>query len=128
MPRRIGPERPTVARKSGAPVLGIAVIAFAPAIAGPPAISGAALPYVVVLVYSFNLIVLIVFGIWGFRLGTGWRDDGNGGGSKGPDVEPPPPGGLEATDDFPAWEDQFTGPEPEAAQADRLDKISQGTP
>jgi hypothetical protein len=127
MPRRIGRRRPAVAGVTAAPVLGIAPIAFLPAAAGRPAIPAAALPYLAVLGYLVNLVILVVFGIWGFRIGTGWRDDGNGGGSKGPDVEPPPaPGGRELTDDFPAWEEQFGAPEHEPTAADRLDKISAG--
>lgn len=130
MPRRIGRRRPAVAGVSAAPVLGIAAIALLPVAAGRPAIPAAALPYFAVLGYLVNLVILVVLGIWGFRIGTGWRDDGNGGGgSKGPDVEPPPPsGGREMTGDFPAWEEQFGAPEQEPTAADRLDKIPADTP
>ncbi len=128
MPRRIG-RRGAAPRITGIPVLGITAIAFLPAVAGPPAIPSAKLPYIALLVYSFNLIVLIVFGIWGFRIGSDGRDEGNGGGGRGPDPKPPPPpGGRELTDDFPAWEEQLGQPEHERAAADRRDKVSSGAP
>jgi hypothetical protein len=55
-------------------------------------------PIVIVSGYLAALVVLIVFGIWGFRLAS--RDTGNDGrnrGPEGPDWEPPTPtGGQEA--------------------------------
>jgi hypothetical protein len=130
MPRRIGRRQPAVAGVSAAPVLGIAVIAFLPVAAGRPAIPAAGLPYLFLLGSLVNLVILVVFGIWGLRIGTGWRDDGgNGGCSKSPAVEPPPPpGGRELTGDFPAWEEQFGAPDHEPTAADRLDNISADTP
>ena len=130
MRRRMRFGRPAVAGRTATPMLGIAAVAFLPAVAGAPAIRAAALPYVALLVYSFNFIFLIVFGIWGFRLGSGGRDDGNGGGGpKRPDVEPPPPaGGRELTDDFGAWEEQFAAPGDDHAGDDRQDKVPADTP
>ncbi len=130
MPRRIGRLRPVAGRLTAAPVVGIAAVAFLPAAAKPPAIPEADLPYIGLLVYCFSFVALLVFGIWGFRIGTGWRDEGNGGGgSKGPEAEPPrPSGGRELTDDFPAWEEQLGAPEREPAASDRPDKVSAGTP
>jgi hypothetical protein len=115
MPRGRRCRRPGAAGVAAAPMLGVAVIAMLPAAAGPPTIRAAALPYVALAIYGVNLVILVVFGIWGFRIGTGWRDEGDGGGGqKGPDVEPPPPaGGRELTGDFPAWEQQFEAPERE---------------
>jgi hypothetical protein len=130
MPRRIGRRRPAVAGVSAARVLGITAVAFLPAAAGRQAIPAAALPYLFLLGSLVNLVIFAGFGIWGFRRGTGWRDDGgNGGGSKGPAVEPrPPPGGRELTGDFPGWEEQFGAPGHELTAADRLDDIPAGTP
>jgi hypothetical protein len=50
--------------------------------------------------YLVALAVLIVFGIWGFRLGSRSNgSNGRGGGLRRPDEEPPPaPSGLEADD------------------------------
>ena len=130
MPRRIGRKRPVAARVAAAPVLGVAVLAILPAVAKPPTIPTDRLPYLALFAYLFNLVVLIVFGIWGFRIGSGGRDDGNGGGGpEGPEVKPPPPpGGLELSDDFHAWEQQLSGPQHEPAEEDRPDKVSSGPP
>jgi hypothetical protein len=50
--------------------------------------------------YLVTLVVLIVFGIWGFRLASqGNGSDGPGGGRGRPDVEPPPPPGGRQADD-----------------------------
>jgi hypothetical protein len=67
------------------------------------------LPELGIIGYFLGLVVLVVFGIWGFRLGSNGPHGGNrGGGSKRPHVQPPPPsGGHEVTDDFQAWEKQF---------------------
>lgn len=91
-----------------------------------PAVGSA---YVVLLGYAACLVTLIALGIWGFRLGDGGRDDGNGrGGSDGPDPEPPSPsGGRELTDDFPAWEDQFRAQDNEPAQPESREKIPAGS-
>lgn len=71
------------------------------------------LPELGIIGYFLGLVVLVVFGIWGFRLGSGGPHGGNrGGGSKRPHVEPPPsPGGHEPTDDFEAWEKQLEATE-----------------
>jgi hypothetical protein len=122
MPRRIGRRRPRAASLTAAPVLGIAVITHLPAVGiGPPVIPDGATLYLCVLGYALPLFVIISFGVWGFRLGSRWRDEGHGGGgSKGPGVEPPPPpGGRELTDDFPAWEKQFGSPDREHVGAGR---------
>jgi len=57
--------------------------------------------------YGLVLLVVVVGGIWGFRLG----DDvgrGGGGSKRPPRREPtPPPGGHERPADFAAWESQL---------------------
>jgi len=60
-------------------------------------VNAAVKPAIIVASYLAALIVLIVFGIWGFRLAS--RNDGNDGpnhGPEGPKREPPPAGGREA--------------------------------
>jgi hypothetical protein len=60
--------------------------------------------------YLAILAILTIFGIWGFRLGSGKSDGNGGGGSKEPEPQPPPsPGGCEVDegDDFAAWEAQL---------------------
>jgi hypothetical protein len=73
------------------------------------------LPELGIIGYFLGLVVLVVFGIWGFRIGSGRHGGGNGGGgSKRPYVQhPPPPGGQQLTDDFEAWEKQFQDSEHE---------------
>jgi hypothetical protein len=75
------------------------------------------LPELGIIGYFLGLVVLVVFGIWGFRIGSNGPSRGNGGGSKRPRVEPrPPSGGHElADDDFQAWEKQFQASEQEPA-------------
>jgi hypothetical protein len=120
MPRRIGRRRPGAVGETAASIPGIAAFAFLPAVAGSPAVQGAALPYLAIIGYLLTLVFLVVFGIWGFRLGSGRLDEGNGGGSQGPDDKPaPPPGGRELTEDFPAWEEQLGTAEHEPAAARR---------
>ncbi len=64
-------------------------------------------PVIIVSGYLAALVVLIVFGIWGFRLGS--RSSGNDGRNRGPDEPdwepPPPPGGREADDEWPPLAD-----------------------
>jgi hypothetical protein len=77
----------------------IAVIPHESAGSGSVANAVAQLPWVV-SGYLVTLVVLIVFGIWGFRLASrGNGSDGPGGGQRRPGEEPPPaPGGREAGD------------------------------
>ena len=90
-----------------------------PAALGPPAILTGADAYLAALGYLVSLVFLVVFGIWGFRIGSCTRDEG-GGGSSGPDPgSPPPTGGQEVTDHFAAWEEQWKAPEDESAAARR---------
>jgi hypothetical protein len=65
-------------------------------------------PDVLALGYLSGLAVLVVFGAWGFRSGSGRQDNRNGGGSARPDAAPPPPpaGGRELDGDFDAWAEQ----------------------
>jgi hypothetical protein len=50
--------------------------------------------------YLIVLAVLIVFGIWGFRLASQGNGGHGRGGGPGPDIElPPPPGGRQADDE-----------------------------
>jgi len=91
-----------------------------PAALGPPAILTGADAYLAALGYLVSLVFLVVFGIWGFRIGSGTRDEDGGGGSSGPDPgSPPPTGGQEVTDHFAAWEEQWKAPEDESAAARR---------
>jgi hypothetical protein len=55
---------------------------------------------VVFAAYLVPLVILVVFGIWGFRLGSNDSDgnSGGGGGSKGPGPTPTPPGGGKSSD------------------------------
>lgn len=50
--------------------------------------------------YLVPIVILVVFGIWGFRLGSNdsGGNSGGGGGSKGPGPTPTPPGGGKASD------------------------------
>jgi hypothetical protein len=58
-------------------------------------------PVILVAGYLAALIVLVVFGIWGFRLGSrSSGNDGRNGGPDGPEPEPPP-GGREADEEWP---------------------------
>jgi len=57
--------------------------------------------------YGLVLFVLVVGGIWGFRLGDG-GGRGGGGSKRPPRREPtPPPDGHERPADFAAWESQL---------------------
>jgi len=68
------------------------------AIGGPVLVPGNLL--VIVLGYLGPVVILVVFGIWGFRLGSrGSRGDSGGGGPKRPDPMTPPPGGREPDDE-----------------------------
>ena len=107
---------------------------------GPAVVHGVAFPLFAVIGYLAGLIVLIVGGIWGFRIGSG-GDGGNGGGSKRPGVSPAPPsggreptgrdpadrnladgepGGRDLAGDFAAWEKQFGTPESDPAPTERV--------
>ena len=51
---------------------------------------------VIFAAYLAPIVILVVFGIWGFRLGSkdsGGNSGGGGGGSKGPEPKPMPPSG-----------------------------------
>ena len=91
---------------------GVAAIGVLPAVVGHAAVHHDGLPFFAAAGYLVSLVVLVVFGIWGFRTGSGRFDEGNGGGgSKGPDIgSPPPTGGRVLTGDFAAWEQQFGTP------------------
>jgi hypothetical protein len=82
-----------------------------------------AVPSLLLMIGSFvvTLVVLVVGGIWGFRLGDGGGR--GGGGSKRPPRRepPPPPGGLELPDDFAAWEAELRAADATAAAGDRKD-------
>jgi hypothetical protein len=97
-------------------MLSVGAIALLPAAAGHPTVHAALLPIFPALGYLVTLVVLVVFGVWGFRLGDYRRDEGNGGGSARTNAgSPPPAGGRELTADFAAWEEQLEIPEPEPA-------------
>jgi hypothetical protein len=68
-----------------------------------------AAPGLLVVIASFGivLIVLVVGGIWGFRLGREGSGGGGGGSGRPPRREPTPPGGRHLEPDFAAWEDQL---------------------
>jgi hypothetical protein len=53
------------------------------------------------------LVVLVVGGVWGFRLGGQGGRDGGGGTKRPPRRQPTPPGGRQLGADFVAWEDQL---------------------
>jgi hypothetical protein len=76
--------------------------------------------------YLAILAILTIFGIWGFRLGSGKSDGNGGGGSKEPDPQPPPsPGGrqLDGPDDFAAWEAQLQSRDGERPPSDQPAKV-----
>lgn len=66
------------------------------AVGGPAVVSGNLL--VIVSGYLAILVVLVVFGIWGFRLGSSGSGGNPGGGTKRPEPVTPPPGGRELDD------------------------------
>jgi hypothetical protein len=53
------------------------------------------------------LLVLVVGGIWGFRLGGQGPGGGGGGTKRPPRHQPTPPGGRHLRADFAAWEYQL---------------------
>ena len=55
---------------------------------------------VVFAAYLIPIVILVVFGIWGFHLGSkdSGGNSGGGGGPKGPDPTPTPPGGGKSSD------------------------------
>ncbi len=119
MQRRIGRRRADVAAVTGRGI-GIRAVAFLPAALGPAVIPTGGYLYLAVIGNLLGIVVLVVFGIWGFRIGSGGRDGGGGGGSKRRGVGPPPPsGGRELADDFAAWEQESGTPQDEPAMAGR---------
>jgi hypothetical protein len=56
--------------------------------------------FVVFAAYLAPIVILVVFGIWGFRLGSkdSGGNSGGGGGPKRPDPTPTPPGGGKTSD------------------------------
>jgi hypothetical protein len=102
-------------------------------LAGQAVVHSVAFPLFAVIGYLAGLIVLVVFGIWGFRLASKDNSGGNGGGgSKGPGASPAPPSGdrglavrehqagRDHARDFAAWERQFATPESEPGPAERV--------
>jgi hypothetical protein len=64
------------------------------AIGGPAVFAGNA--FVILSCYLGIIIILVVFGIWGFRLGSRGPGGGPGGGEpRAPEPVTPPPGGRE---------------------------------
>ena len=55
---------------------------------------------VVFAAYLVPIVILVVFGIWGFRLGSydSGGNSGGGGGSRGPEPTPTRPGGGKSSD------------------------------
>jgi hypothetical protein len=112
-------------------MLGVGAVAFLPEAAkGVPSVSAAAFPYLLLLAYGVNMVILVVFGILGFRHGTGtWPEDGDGGGgSKRPDPEPSPPTGELPTEDYPSRSGPLREAEPEPDSADQRDRVPVGAP
>jgi hypothetical protein len=68
------------------------------AIGGPLLVPAS--PFLVLAAYLAPLVILVVFGIWGFRLGSKYSggSSGGGGGSKGPEPTPTPPTGGKTGD------------------------------
>jgi hypothetical protein len=65
---------------------------------GGPLLIPASLP-VVLAAYLIPLVILVVFGIWGFRLGSKHSGGSSGGGGpKRPEPTPTPPGGGKSGD------------------------------
>jgi hypothetical protein len=62
---------------------------------------------VVIASYGIVLVVLVVGGVWGFRLGREGSGGGGGGSKRPPRRQPTPPGGRHREPDFAAWEDQL---------------------
>ena len=101
------------------------------ALASPEAIGGpvvyAGHPLVIVSGYLTTLAILVVFGIWGLRLGSrGSGGNPPGGGPRRPEPIPPPPGGRGLDGDHrpsdldlsrifepPGWAEQVPEPERE---------------
>jgi hypothetical protein len=69
------------------------------AIGAPMVVSGNL--FVLVSGNLIALVVLVVFGIWGFRLGSRGSGDNPGGGPKRPEPMTPSPGGRELDDERP---------------------------
>lgn len=70
------------------------------AIGGAMPIVAPANMLILVMAYVVPLIILVVLGIWGFRLGSqGSSGNSGGGGPKRPEPTPSPPGGRESGDE-----------------------------
>jgi hypothetical protein len=69
------------------------------AIGGPLLVPGNLL--IILVAYLAPIVILVVFGIWGFRLGSkdSGGNSGGGGGPKGPEPAPVPPGGGKSADE-----------------------------
>lgn len=69
------------------------------AIGGPVLVAGGNI-FIVLSAYLAPLVILVVFGIWGFRLGSrhSGGNSGGGGGPKRPEPRPTPPGGGKSRD------------------------------
>jgi hypothetical protein len=71
--------------------------------------------------YALIPVVLIVGGIWGFRIGDG-GGRGDGGSKRPPRREPPPsPGGPELPADFATWEAQLRAASAKTPAGDQED-------
>lgn len=114
---------------------------LAPGALGDPPVVTAGSVIIVMLAYVIILVILVVFGVWGFRTGTGSSGGNGGGGRKKPKPQPPPPpGGRELPDereresfdarqaDFPAWEEQFRESGHEPDEPDRREKVPADAP
>ena len=68
------------------------------AIGGPLLVPGNL--FVILAAYLAPIVILVVFGIWGFRLGSkhSGGNSGGGGGPKRPEPTPPPSGGGKTGD------------------------------
>lgn len=74
------------------------------AVSPPQAIGGLVVVpgniFVLLGAYLIPVVILVIFGIWGFRLGSKYPggDSGGGGGPKRPEPRPTPPGGGKLSD------------------------------
>jgi hypothetical protein len=76
------------------PGAGMIAVVVHQAIGGPVVVAGPL--FVIASGYLGMLVILVVFGIWGFRLGArGSTGNPGGGGPKRPEPVTPPPGGRE---------------------------------
>lgn len=56
-------------------------------------------PFIILSAYLIPVVILVVFGIWGFRLGARHPGGSGGGGQKRPKPTPPPTGGGRSHDE-----------------------------